>query len=234
MPISFGKKNKSAETRLPESSICEAFRPGADPLPENLSPVGHLSNQKQVRLIDLRSPDAFREGFIPGSYSVPDLRCLMAGRRSGLFAGRATYLLADTPEQLQLFSASEFLGIDTEVAGWFGADAIQEWQKLNPRLGSFESIDSEVLAIKIASDNLLVLDIQCEDETRPISHPSALRFRLEDIPLTLDGLPAESPICLTSCFAGVSSFAASLLWNFGFHNICCLGSGVMLPQRVRD
>jgi rhodanese-related sulfurtransferase len=233
MAISFGGKNRSAETKLPEANIGEAFQQGDGPLSEALCPTGRFSEDKRVRLIDLRSPAAFGEGFIPGSYNVPDLQCMMAARQLGLFVGRSTYLLADTLDQLQLCSDATVLGNGSDVAGWFGADAIVEWQRVNPGLGSFDAIDSETLAIKVAALNILILDIHC-GESRRLSHPNALRFRLEDLPLSLDGLPEATRICLTSDCVGVSSFAASLLWNFGFQNISYLASGASMPLRLGD
>jgi hypothetical protein len=146
-----------------------------------------------------------------------------------LFKDRKIYLLADDPEQLQMCSESGALAPGVEVAGWFSADAIEEWQKVNPEIGSLEAIDSDTLFIRMATWNTLILDVYENGEERAPSHPAALRFCFNDLPLSLDGLPAESSICLTAGSSGMASFAASLLWNFGFHRISYLNGGCRTP-----
>jgi rhodanese-related sulfurtransferase len=202
MPISFGRKN-----RLPTA-------------------------QTQSRLADLRSPEAFRNGFIPGSYSVPDLACVCAARRRGLFEGRKVYLLADGLEQLQLCSDSRTLGEGADIAGWFGPDAIEEWRKMNPQMGILEAIDSDTLPFRMTAWNTLLFDIHSDSKAeggeRPLSHPDALRFRMNDLPSALDGLPVESSLCLNAATNGLASFAASLLWNCGFHRVSYLNGGARI------
>ncbi len=188
-----------------------------------------------ARLVDLRSPEKFRAGFIPGSYSVPDLHCWEAARESGLFSGREIYFLADDPDQLALCEAFGDLGEGTELAGWFGADALEEWRKAIMKMGRLEAISADTLTIRLAAWNTIVLDIleakaihkeanQQEENwgSARLSHASALHFHLKELPLSLDGLPVETSICVTAGSMGVASFAASLLWNFGFHKISYL------------
>jgi len=188
-----------------------------------------------ARLVDLRSPEKFRAGFIPGSYNVPDLRCWEAARESGLFNGREIYFLADDPEQLALCEQSGDLGEGSELAGWFGADALDEWRKAIVQVGQLEAISADTLTIRLAAWNTIVLDIieSVRAGALRLSRPGALRFCLGELPLSLDGLPVETSICVTAASLGVSSFAASLMWNFGFHKISYLlgpeASGESVP-----
>jgi rhodanese-related sulfurtransferase len=175
-------------------------------------------------LVDLRSAASFGAAFIPGSFSVPDLDGVAAARRSGLFCDREIYLLADDAEQLQLCSEWGDLGEGAELAGWFGPDALEEWRKAGLEISSIEVITPDTLAIRLAGWSTIVLDIG-EQGPGPVSHPTALNFRLDDLPMSLDGLPAETAICLTADSTGTASFAASLLWNFGFHKMSYLKNG---------
>jgi len=211
--------------RATDLSIAELGNLAAlPPTSQTQEETGLLVSKTPARLVDLRSPEIFRAGFIPGSYNVPDLRCWEAARQSGLFSGREIYFLADDPDQLALCEELGDLGEGSELAGWFGTDAMDEWRKAILQIGQLEAISADTLNIRVAAWNTIVLDIievGRSGEPRP-SHLGALHFSLSELPLCLDGLPVETSICVTAGSLGVSSFAASLMWNFGFHKISYL------------
>jgi len=203
MSISFGRKSNvkaglAAELRLEDDSS----------LPET-----------HARLIDVRSPEAFKAGFIPGSYSVPDLDCMAAARRRGLFLGYRIYLLADDIDQVPLFQEACAPADSANFRGWFGPGAIQEWQKINAEIGVLETITPETLEMRMALATILMLNVHNGSGQPPAGHPAALSFGIEELPLALEGLPVESAICVTAATRSLASFAASLLWNFGFHKL---------------
>ena len=215
MPISFGRKSKVKTDRE------TPYIP--------LHPDCSLVTQAHSRLIDVRSPEAFRKGFIPGSYNVPDLACLSAAQSIGFLQDREIYLLADDVEQLYLFPQSMDArdggaekAFHWQVMGWFGPDAIDEWYKMNTQVGSFEAIDFGTLAVRVASLETIILDIFGQGEKRTASQRSALCFGIDELPRSLDGLPEETSICVTASSTGLASFAASLLWNFGYRRLMCL------------
>ena len=208
MPLSFGRKSKIPERN---NQTIPSVEPG----------VGS-------RLVDLRDPEAFAGGFIPGSYNIPDLACVNAAQRTGLFRGRKIYLIAEDEKQLQLCPEAGDLGKGSQISGWFGPEAIDEWQRTNANLGSIDAISSDTLCIRMAAWSTLLLDIYENDEERTPSYNGALRFCLENLLLSMEGLPTESSLCLTARTSGLASFAASLLWNFGFHKVSYLSSGCRL------
>ena len=209
MTISFGRKNNKSN-RLAQ--------PGGRQI-QPLHPDCQLIGSTNAKLVDLRSPEAFRAGFIPGSLNIPDVACALAARRTRLCTDQQIFLLADDPEQLQLVWEPEALGAGAEVMGWFGPDAIDEWRKVKPEIGSIEAIGSDTLAIRMAAWNTIIIHVQDEGQHRAYGHASVLRFCVDDLPLSLDGLPIETSICLTSETSGLTMFAASLLWRFGFHRL---------------
>lgn len=219
MSISFGRENRILDEHLNEGVIKRTTFVPAD---------WHPTSRSETSLIDLRSPEAFRRAFMPGSYSVPDLACVAAAKRSGLFRSRKICLLVDDLAELQLCSESD-LGEGVEITGWFDQGAMEEWQKSGSGTGSIEAISDQTLADRLAAGDIVVFDIHEDAAVCRPSHPESLMFRLEDLPLSLDGLPAETSICLTATTCGLASFAASLLWNFGFHKIAYLSSGVSHP-----
>jgi hypothetical protein len=210
MQISIGSKMK--------------VKPGTGFTSVPLHPADTLVMHKDSRLIDVRAPQAFRQGFIPGSYNVPDLACAAAVRRNGMFARCPLYLLANNIGQVEIYAKRGVLSPagpcgESAVVGWFGSEAIKERQKSSSIMGFFEAVNDETVLLRMAASNTLVLDISDQFEKRAPSHSSALRFGIDDLPSSLEGLPVETGLCVTASTAALASFAASLLWNFGFHKV---------------
>jgi hypothetical protein len=184
-----------------------------------------LDSKAPARLVDLRSPEIFRSGFIPGSYNVPDLQCWISAQRGGLFNDREIYFLADDPAQLNLCEELGTLGTGSEMAGWFGPDALDEWHRSAKTSGTLEVFHPDELADRLGDDEIVVLDVldsSCGSLHAPSFDPTALRFQVDDLPLCLDGLPSETQLCIRAATPGLASFAASLIWNFGLHKVAYL------------
>lgn len=219
MPLSFGRKNKTSLSKAAAQFVTTN---------SNLPVAGSgnraaLKSKAPARLVDLRSPEIFRSGFIPGSYNVPDVACWISAQRGGLFNDREIYFLADDPDQLQLCEEIGTLGAGSEMAGWFGPDALEEWRSSANASGTIEAFHPDELADRLREDEMVVLDIVDSGSLHaPSFDPTALRFQVDDLPLCLDGLPAETYICLGAATSGLSSFAASLIWNFGLHKVAYL------------
>jgi rhodanese-related sulfurtransferase len=218
VPISFGRKSNLPVSRAADLIISQPGKATSWASSQPQLAMRFPETKIPARLVDLRSPAEFRAGFLPGSYNVPDAHCWEAAQAIGLFDGRQVYFLADDSEQLTLCEQFSELGKGSELAGWFGTDALDAWRKAIVQIGRLEAISADTLTIRLAGWNTIILDI-LESDSRDCGsvHPSALRFHLNQLPLSLDGLPVETSVCITARSLGISSFAASLMWNFGFH-----------------
>ncbi len=209
MLISFGRKDKRVKGMIAELSV--------PPIP-----CYSGKDHRQTRLIDLRSASAFASGFVPGSYSVPNWESLVAARNAGLFDHRSVYLLADSVEQLEMCGDGECFGPTANLEGWFSTDALEEWQTLRAELGTLEVITPETLFIRLAAWNTLALQVRDNGEPVTSAPDEALVLNLPDLRASVDGLPTETSICVVCRTPHIGSFAASLLWNFGFHKMAYL------------
>jgi rhodanese-related sulfurtransferase len=209
MLISFGRKDKRVKGLIAELSI---------------PPMPGLSGKdyRQTRLIDLRSASAFGAGFVPGSYSIPSLECLIAARGSGLFEHRSVYLLADSLQQLEMCSESVCFGPTANLEGWFSPDALDEWQTLRSELGTIETITADTLTVRCAAWNTVAIEVRDNGEPVAEAPTDSLAFNLNELRSSLDGMPTETSICVVCRTAELGCFAASLLWNFGFHKTAYL------------
>ncbi len=203
MLISFGRKQKRVDGVLAGLSI----PPGA----------GGGDNRRQTCLLDLRSAAAYRSGFVPGSYSVPDPDSLEAAAAAGLFDRRSVYLLADSDEQLAMCADDDCFGATASLEGWFSADALDEWQTHKKELGTLEAITRATLSVRMAAWNTVALRVLDNSLAVPGAPSDALTFRFTALRSSLDGLPTESSLCVICRTNELASFATSLLWNFGFH-----------------
>jgi rhodanese-related sulfurtransferase len=212
MLISFGRKQKRVQRVLAGLSVPPDAGSGGD-------------NQRQTCLLDLRSAAAFRSGFVPGSYSVPDPDSLIAAAEAGLFVHRSVYLLADSDEQLAMCAEDDCFGPTASMEGWFSADALDEWQMHKKDLGTLEAITRATLSVRMAAWNTVALRVLDNSLSVPGAPSDALTFRFPELRASLDGLPTESSLCVICRTNELASFASSLLWNFGFHKTTYLGVG---------
>ncbi len=220
MLVSFGRKSKLPAGQIANSPATNDSKTPLIGQSETLD--SFLVSKARARLIDLRAPEQFRAGFIPGSFNLPDLNCWLAAKQNKFFDGREIYVLADHVEQLRPCEDSANLDPNSELIGWFGPDALDEWRKADKGMGELEVVNADALTIRQATWNTLVLDI-VEDRVptakHPLCHESALRFCLSELPVAMDGLPLQTGVCISAANDEIASFAASLLWNFGFHKI---------------
>jgi rhodanese-related sulfurtransferase len=209
MLISFGRKDKRVKGLMAELSV--------PPMP-GISGKDH----RQTRLIDLRSATAFGAGFVPGSYSVSSLECLIAARSSGLFDHRSVYLLADSLQQLEMCSESICFGPTANLEGWFSPDALEEWRTLRSELGTIEAINRDALAIRLAAWSTVAIEVRDNGEVVAGAPAESLVFDLAELRTSLDGMPTDTSLCVICRTAELGCLAASLLWNFGFHKTAYL------------
>jgi rhodanese-related sulfurtransferase len=174
-------------------------------------------------LVDLRPVGSFVRGFIPGSYSLSNLKWLTSFRRNLLPEQRTVYLIAEsdvTGNLKRRFSKHKF-----EIAGCFHPGLLREWQANERALESIEELDPQRLTVRLAAWKTVVVDLRDRAAFRAAHMPEALNFALDNLRASVAGLPHETPLTVVCETGERSCFAASLLWNLNYRKLAILSGG---------
>lgn len=182
-----------------------------------------FGDNPEVMLVDLRSPASFAKGFIPGSYSLTNLKWLSVLSKNVLPEQRTVCLIAEEEATRSLkrrFSKYKF-----EIAGCFRPDLLREWQSTEGALCTIEELDAQRLAVRLAAWKTVVLDLRDRAAFRLAHMPEALNLSLENLRSSIAGLPHETAVAVVCETGESSSFAASLLWNLNYRKLAILSGG---------
>jgi glyoxylase-like metal-dependent hydrolase (beta-lactamase superfamily II)/rhodanese-related sulfurtransferase len=169
-------------------------------------------------ILDIRSPEGFGGGHIPGALNV-DLN-------GGQFATRASWLIPeDTPVVLVLESPHD-LDTAVEALSMVGQDGVagyllggmHAWAGSGRLLETIPQMTTTELADRVQAEDrsLQVLDVRENSEWHEEHIPGAIHVPFHQLLSHLDDLPSNRPIA-TICGGGVrSSIAASILKAHGF------------------
>uniref|UniRef100_A0A7V4XQX2 MBL fold metallo-hydrolase n=1 Tax=Acidobacterium capsulatum TaxID=33075 RepID=A0A7V4XQX2_9BACT len=193
------------------------------PTPAALSPAEvHALDSKQSILLDLRTPEAFAAGHVPGAIHIG------AGASLPLWAGwllepaRPITLVSETGDDPDSRLALARVGLD-HVTG-FLAGGMSAWraaalpERIIPMLSPAE-VEERAL-------HALLLDVRNHGEWQLGHIPGARHLMLGDLPAQLATLSPHHPI-ITICQGGYrASVAASLLARAGFRDVGSLAGGM--------
>lgn len=176
---------------------------------EALPGLKKIKPTKQHLIVDMRSPDLFAEGHMPGSVNIP--LNPMASTFAGwvLPADRPLAIVSDDPKQ----SAIALLRV--------GFDNIAGYTELQGPLETLETLSAEELKQRLPS--LTLIDVRTNAEWNNDHISGALHHPFGPVDLDLD---RERPIALI-CGGGTrSSIMASLLKAAGYKQVANVRGGM--------
>jgi hydroxyacylglutathione hydrolase len=193
------------------------------PAPQPLSPAQvHALDSTQSILLDLRTPEAFAAGHVPGAIHIG------AGASLPLWAGwlldpaRPITLMSETGDDPDSRLALARVGLD-HVTG-FLAEGMSAWraaalpERIIPLLSPVE--------VEERATHALLLDVRNPGEWQLGHIRGARHLMLGDLPGQLATLTPHQPI-ITICQGGYrASVAASLLARAGFRDVGTLAGGM--------
>ncbi|SHF06075.1 hydroxyacylglutathione hydrolase [Modicisalibacter ilicicola DSM 19980] len=195
------------------------------PHPKALAP-GQFAKRCQdgLKVLDLRTPEAFCGAHIPGSLSMP------ADVAPAYIGWMVSYddelgLVIDEPGDIdESLRALYRLGYDKVSA--YLTPGMTAWEASGADYAVIPTISAARLLQRYErSEDFVLLDVRAIDEYEAGHLENATHIYLGHLPERLDELPRDKPI-VTFCGSGKrAAVAASLLSQHGFENVeNCLGS----------
>ncbi|CAN5615250.1 MBL fold hydrolase [soil metagenome] len=181
---------------------------------------------RQALVVDTRSAERFADGHVPGTINIPFDRSFTTWAGWLIPYDREFYLIADGDNSLAQTIAADLsmIGLD-ELAGYFGADAVEAWAAGGRQLQTIEQIDSGELEKRIADGSVHALDVRGRSEWEAGHIEGVQNIPVGHIPDEVDRIPRDRPL-VVHCQAGArSSIAASVLQAAGFVDVLNLSGG---------
>ncbi len=187
--------------------------------------VRELAESHSAVIIDLRQPEDFAAGHVPGAISIG------AGPSLSLWAGWLLdpevpiVIVNNTGDDKSSRRGLVRVGLD-RIAGYL-AGGMPAWQDASLPTARVSLLNPEAAQARMdfAPDQIVLLDVRNASEWAAGHIPGAKHIMLGDLPHKLETLPIQQPI-ITLCHGGYrSTIAASLLARAGFRNVSTLAGG---------
>lgn len=169
-----------------------------------------------VILVDLREPELYAAGHVPGSLHLPQYKGFIGWAGSILPYDQDLYLLApDEESALEAVKDLAMIGLD-RVTGWYDEDALEKFGPLE----TTQEVDSGHIPSEAQ-----VVDVRGKGEWDEGHIPSAIRLPLPTLAKAALELPKDRPLAV-HCEGGVRSpIAVSLLKHLGFSSVVDISDG---------
>jgi hydroxyacylglutathione hydrolase len=190
-------------------------------------------------VVDTRHAADFADRHVPGTINITLNRAFTTWAGWLLPYDRDVFLLVDDSEGAARGAAIDvavrdlaMIGLD-RVAGWFGADAIDEWTDVSGRaLATVSQTTPAELAARMSDGTAMLLDVRDEAEWRQERVAGARHVPVGLLPAHLGELPRDRPIVVLCLSGSRSAIAASLLRAAGITDVSNLRGGLAAWQEL--
>ncbi|MGV3518670.1 MBL fold metallo-hydrolase [Luteitalea sp.] len=178
-------------------------------------------------VIDTRSALEFGAAHIPGTLNIPLSRAFTTWAGWLVPYDRDVHLLIDDHCAQCVSDAMRdlaMIGLD-RVAGFAGADVLDQWPARVGPLGRIAQFDARSVARLQDAGEAAILDVRSDTEWQAGHIPDALHVPLGALPARLEALPRDRPL-VVHCQGGTrSAIAASVLDAAGFTGVMNMAGG---------
>jgi hydroxyacylglutathione hydrolase len=176
-------------------------------------------------LIDTRSWEPYRRGHVPGALGIPLDRTFPTVAGSYVTPESAIHLLVEAARVEEAVRDLIHVGLD-DIRGYATPQMLAAYAAAGGTLDQAPEIDASAARDRIASGQVLVLDVRAATEFAEGHIPGARNINYTRLSLHLDELPPDRPI-LVHCRGGArSARACALLRRAGF-DATNLAGGIM-------
>ena len=183
-----------------------------------------IANQENTLILDTRSPQTFKDGFLPKSINIgidggfaPWVGALISDLQ------QAIVFVADEGREKEVLTRLARVGYDN-ILGYLNG-GVKAWAAANKKLDKINSISAKEFEKRQKNEPLTVLDIRKPKEFLSEHIIGAKNFPLDDLKENLNTLDKEQTYYI-HCLGGYRSMiGSSILKAAGFDNLVDIAGG---------
>ncbi len=172
-------------------------------------------------VVDTRHARQYAAGHVPGTINIPLNRSFTTWAGWLLPYGQDFYLILDESNPGRLDEAVRdlaMIGLE-RIAGYFGTEVVEEWERDGRKLGGIPQLNASELAERLEVGEVAVLDVRGEAEWEAGHLPGVENIPVGHLTDRLEEIPAGKPLVLQCEGGSRSAIAASVLKAHGFEVI---------------
>jgi len=177
-------------------------------------------------VVDARAARTYAERALPSTINIPANRSFATWCGWLLPYDRDFYLIADDrPNAVsELVRALAGIGLD-RVAGWAGAEMVDEWHATGRPLTMTPRLDLREIADEVGAGRISLIDVRSRAEWAAGHLPNAINLPLGELDQRLREIPRGRPVVVHCQTGGRAAIAASLLKARGVGDVRVYSGG---------
>ena len=175
-------------------------------------------------LVDARTNEQFDEAHIPGAISASAYETGFGTKVAKVIPAGVELIVVAASDGYELEAAELLASVGLRVRGYLEG-GMTAWRSEGRPVRRIEMIDPDVLAERLESDDLVVLDVRDEEEWRKGHIPGSVHVPYGELPERKDELPRDKAIAAICSGGKRSGLAASILQREGFERVVHVADG---------
>lgn len=175
-------------------------------------------------VVDARTNAQFDEAHIPGAISASAYETGFATKVANVLGPETRVIVVAGSEGYELDAAELLACVGMRVIGYLEG-GMTAWRAEDRGVQTIELIDTDDLAERLETDELLILDVRDDDEFADAHVPASVHIPYSALSERLDELPRSSTIAAICSGGKRSGLAASILQREGFERVLHVANG---------
>ena len=190
--------------------------------------VGDLTSlMNRTFVVDTRPAERFATAHIPGTLNIPYNKSFLnwCGALVPFDRDVVFILESDADDASSLFCANlRNIGL-TRIAGFAGAEVVDEWKSRQGEPEKLRQVDASGAAASSEKSGAVIVDVRAPDEWRKGHLPGALHIPLAALPDRIDEIDADRPVIVHCKGGGRSAIGSSFLQLMGRRDVANMKGG---------
>ena len=175
-------------------------------------------------VLDLRAAADFALGHIPGTINIPLNKSFSTWAGWLVKYHQPIHLIAASADVSHAVRELAMIGLD-HAAAWYETSVVAAWTASGKPLGTIAKTDAASVAVRLAREEVTVIDVRNRTEFEAGHLPGALHIPVGHLEARLAEIPRDKPI-IVQCQSGArSAIATSVLQRLGVTTATDLAGG---------